>query len=153
MESLRNVGLIGDRNTQTTRLTEMIFIITNGSCKVRSGHNNASVYCTWKDYNVSPYHNFSFFLSFLFTFEFIYTYRFSSILLQINLVNLPLEDEYSRSRALRVIDGAILVLCAFSSVSHNDVDAHTRKNGVPRMIFIENMEKFGADPWRVITEV
>ena len=145
LEKTRNIGIMAHIDAGKTTTTERILFYTGRTHKIGETHDGAAT----MDWMVQEPERGITITSAATTAQWKDT--------RINIIDTPGHVDFTVEveRSLRVLDGAVTVLCAKGGVEPQSetVWRQAEKYGVPRMIFVKKMDIMGADFFRVYNMV
>ena len=148
LDNLRNIGISAHIDSGKTTLTERILFYTQKIHKIEEVKGKSGVGATMDYMDLEREKGI--------TIQSACTYV-SWNKHNINIIDTPGHVDFTIEveRALRVLDGAILVLCAVAGVQSQSitVDRQMRRYNVPRLAFINKMDRAGANPQRVMEQL
>ncbi len=145
LEQTRNIGIVAHVDSGKTTVSERVLYYTGLSHKIGEVHEGtavtdwmpqerergititaAAITCDWNDH-------------------------------QINIIDTPGHVDFTTEveRSLRVLDGAIVVFCGVGGVEPQSetVWRQADKYGVPRIVFINKLDRIGADFHNVVDQI
>ena len=145
LKKIRNIGIAAHIDAGKTTTTERILFYTGKTHKIGETHDgaavtdfmeqekergitiqSAAVTATWKGH-------------------------------QINIIDTPGHVDFTIEveRSLRVLDGVVAVFCAVGGVQSQSETVWRQANRyeVPRMVFVNKMDRTGADFYRVVDQI
>ena len=152
IERYRNIGIMAHIDAGKTTTTERVLFYTGVSHKIGEVHDGAAV-MDWMEQEQERGITITSAAT---------TCCWSGMDKQfdehrINIIDTPGHVDFTIEveRSLRVLDGAVTVLCSVGGVEPQTetVWRQGNKYGVPRMIFVNKMDRAGADFLRVVEQV
>src|SRR5574344_1844685 len=145
LEKIRNIGIAAHIDAGKTTTTERILFYTGKTHKIGEVHDGAAVTdfmeqerergITIQSAAVTAYWNNH----------------------QINIIDTPGHVDFTIEveRSLRVLDGVVAVFCAVGGVQSQSETVWRQANRyeVPRMVFVNKMDRTGANFYRVAEQV
>ena len=152
IERYRNIGIMAHIDAGKTTTTERVLFYTGVSHKIGEVHDGAAI-MDWMEQEqergitITSAATTCFWTGMDQQFE---QHR-------INIIDTPGHVDFTIEveRSLRVLDGAVTVLCSVGGVEPQTetVWRQANKYHVPRMIFVNKMDRAGADFFRVVRQV
>jgi elongation factor G len=145
MQQLRNIGIIAHIDAGKTTTTERILFFTGRNYKIGETHEGTAT----MDWMVQEQERGITITSAATRCE----WRSSSI----NIIDTPGHVDFTAEveRSLRVLDGCVILFCAVAGVQPQSetVWRQANKYNVPRIAFVNKMDRVGADFDRVVSQI
>ena len=145
LERTRNIGIMAHIDAGKTTTTERILFYTGRTHKLGETHEGAAT-MDWMEQEQERGITITSAAT---------TAQWKDT--RINIIDTPGHVDFTVEveRSLRVLDGAVTVLCAKGGVEPQSetVWRQAEKYGVPRMVFVNKMDIMGADFFRVVNMV
>ena len=151
IERYRNIGIMAHIDAGKTTTTERVLFYTGVSHKIGEVHHGAAV-MDWMEQEQERGITITSAATTCFWSGMEKQYDEH----RINIIDTPGHVDFTIEveRSLRVLDGAVTVLCAVGGVEPQTETVWRQgdKYGVPRMIFVNKMDRAGADFLRVVDQ-
>ena len=145
LEKIRNIGIAAHIDAGKTTTTERILFYTGKTHKIGETHDGAAV----TDFMEQEKERGITIQSAAVTAEWKGH--------QINIIDTPGHVDFTIEveRSLRVLDGVVAVFCAVGGVQSQSETVWRQANRyeVPRMVFVNKMDRTGADFYRVVEQI
>jgi elongation factor G len=152
IERYRNIGIMAHIDAGKTTTTERVLFYTGVSHKIGEVHHGAAV-MDWMEQEQERGITITSAATTCFWSGMDKQYDEH----RINIIDTPGHVDFTIEveRSLRVLDGAVTVLCAVGGVEPQTetVWRQGNKYGVPRLVFVNKMDRAGADYLRVIEQL
>ena len=152
IERYRNIGIMAHIDAGKTTTTERILFYTGVSHKIGEVHHGAAV-MDWMEQEQERGITITSAATTCFWSGMDKQYDEH----RINIIDTPGHVDFTIEveRSLRVLDGAVTVLCAVGGVEPQTetVWRQANKYGVPRLVFVNKMDRAGADYLRVVDQL